>query len=600
MTYLDDTILSIYMAKNKKTPDKKRFPYVWIFIIFIIPILTLFLLPTIYFYTYKDRIFPNVYINKIPVGGLTQELALHKVNTNITNSETLTLTYNEQSFPISLSDLQFSYNIDKTVNEAYSIYRGTEIIDSFFKRLQAPFTPQNITLSYSLDETLLAEHLSVIAGQIAIEPIQPSFEISGNTVSVLPGAPGYNIEPSTIKATIAKSFQQNGPFIISLPVVTEDPSLSENEIVKLQERATTLLNKSINLSHEESIMILKDELLLNLLDANNSYNNQHMSYIIGTIKNEIEKEPQNPVFEYQDGKVEEFIPAIDGIMLDEDEFTKQLSELLLNLENSDKDKAELVIPVLVTKPNIQTGDVNDLGIRELIGKGSSNFAGSIASRVHNIGLGASNFNGVLIPPGEILSFNEIIGDISALTGYKQSYVIRDGKTILGDGGGVCQVSTTLFRAALNAGLPIVERRPHSYRVTYYEQGSPPGLDATIYSPTTDLKIQNDTDHHILVQTLFDKENAQLDFEIYGTSDGRVATVTKPIITSQSPPPEDHYQDDPTLPEGTVKQIDWAAWGAKVQFDYEVTKNGELLHEETFYSNYRPWQAKFLRGTGPSL
>ena len=165
---------------------------------------------------------------------------------------------------------------------------------------------------------------------------------------------------------------------------------------------------------------------------------------------------------------------------------------------------------------------------------------------------------------------------------------------------MCQVSTTLFRAALDAGLPIVSRRAHSYRVTYYEQGTPPGLDATVSSPTTDFKIKNDTPNHILIQTLFDPTNATLAFEIYGTDDGREITLSEPVISSQSPPPEPHYQDDPTLPEGTVKQIDWAAWGAKVQFDYTVTRDGETLQDETFYSNYRPWQAKFLRGTGPAI
>jgi hypothetical protein len=90
------------------------------------------------------------------------------------------------------------------------------------------------------------------------------------------------------------------------------------------------------------------------------------------------------------------------------------------------------------------------------------------------------------------------------------------------------------------------------------------------------------------------------FEIYGTNDGRIATTTKPIITSVSPPPEDLYVDDPTLPLGETKQIDYKAWGAKVNFDYTVEKDGETIYEKTFYSNFRPWQAVFLRGTGPTI
>jgi len=208
----------------------------------------------------------------------------------------------------------------------------------------------------------------------------------------------------------------------------------------------------------------------------------------------------------------------------------------------------------------------------------------------------SKFKGILVPPNEEVSFNNILGDVSSLTGYKAAYVIKDGKTVLGDGGGVCQVSTTLFRALLDAGLPITERRAHAYRVGYYEQGFPPGLDATVYYPTTDLKFKNDTPAYILIQPTINLTDLSLVFEIYGTDDGRVATTTKPVITSQTAPPPDLYVDDPTLPLGTIKQIEHKAWGAKVIFDYKVTRGEETLIDQKFVSNYRAWQAVYLRGT----
>ncbi|MCJ7792631.1 MAG: VanW family protein, partial [Candidatus Marinimicrobia bacterium] len=166
----------------------------------------------------------------------------------------------------------------------------------------------------------------------------------------------------------------------------------------------------------------------------------------------------------------------------------------------------------------------------------------------------------------------------------------------GDGGGVCQVSTTFFRAALAAGLPIIERAPHAYRVYYYEQNSQVVVDATVWEPSPDLKIKNDTPAHILVQTFVNTGQYRLTFEFYGTADGRVATISKSRIWDQTPPPPDLYQDDPTLPAGTTKQIDWSAWGAKVAFDWKVERAEEILQERTFYSSYRPWQAIFLRGT----
>ena len=168
--------------------------------------------------------------------------------------------------------------------------------------------------------------------------------------------------------------------------------------------------------------------------------------------------------------------------------------------------------------------------------------------------------------------------------------------MLGDGGGVCQVSTTVFRAALNAGLTITERKAHAYRVGYYEQDSKPGIDATVYNPTADLKFLNDTENHILIQTKVDTKNMNMSVQIYGTKDDRVASISVPKISSQTPPPATLYVDDPTLPLGQMKQIDWSAWGAKVSFNYKVTKGDETLFEKTFYSNYQPWRAVYLKGT----
>jgi vancomycin resistance protein YoaR len=242
-----------------------------------------------------------------------------------------------------------------------------------------------------------------------------------------------------------------------------------------------------------------------------------------------------------------------------------------------------------------------LGITELIGQGESFYKGSIPGRIHNVILASSRASGVLVGPGEVFSFNETVGDISAATGYKTAYIIKNGRTELGDGGGLCQVSTTLFRAALNAGLEIIERKPHSYRVAYYEQGGfKPGLDATVYAPSVDLKIKNNTDNHILIQAIPDPTNYHLTYEVYGKKDGRNVELSDIRILSQSPAPPPLYQEDPTLKNGEIKQVDFAASGAKTTFDYKVVKNGEVLGASTFVNNFRPWQAVFLYGPGTSV
>ena len=165
---------------------------------------------------------------------------------------------------------------------------------------------------------------------------------------------------------------------------------------------------------------------------------------------------------------------------------------------------------------------------------------------------------------------------------------------------MCQVSTTLFRSVLNAGLPVVERVAHAYRVGYYEQDSPPGFDATVYAPSPDLKFKNDTPAYILITAKADPKSYSLVFELYGASDGRVASITKPVVSNYSAPLPTIYQDDPTLPTGTLKQTDFSAAGARVSFNYTVTRDGETVFQKTFISNYRPWAAVYLRGTGPAI
>ena len=243
------------------------------------------------------------------------------------------------------------------------------------------------------------------------------------------------------------------------------------------------------------------------------------------------------------------------------------------------------------------GNINDFGIIEKIGHGESYYRHSIPSRVHNVELAANKINGLLIPPNSEFSFIKSVGNISRIAGFKSAYVIKDGKTILGDGGGVCQVSTTLFRAILDSGLPITERWAHAYRVGYYEQNSKPGFDATIYAPNKDLKFINNTDSYILIHAWYEHNKKHLIIDIYGHNDGRKVIISPVRVWGIVPPPPPVYQNDPSLPRGVVKQVDWKAWGTKASFRYEVWKDNKLMFKKTFFSDYKPWSDVFLVGVG---
>lgn len=333
------------------------------------------------------------------------------------------------------------------------------------------------------------------------------------------------------------------------------------------------------------------------LKVSYSYNESKLADILGKFAAKIDFPPQEALFRFAGGRVTAFQPSANGQSLDQEGVKKMIrASFILLAKGTLPPSLTIELPIKTLEAKVKTEEANNLGIKELVGRGTSKFLGSDRNRTHNIQLAASRLNGVLVAPEEEFSFNIALGDVSKFTGYKEAYIIKEGRTILGDGGGVCQVSTTFFRAILNAGLPILERHPHSYRVSYYEQGSGPGFDASVYAPGWDLKFKNDTGHYLLVQSSVDLKSATLTFDLYGTKDGRKVTITKPVITNRIPPPEDLYQDDPGLPKGQIKQIERRIEGADVFFTRKVERAVEVLTQETFNSHYQPWRAIYLRGT----
>jgi vancomycin resistance protein YoaR len=327
------------------------------------------------------------------------------------------------------------------------------------------------------------------------------------------------------------------------------------------------------------------------------YNQDKLAKLMEPFQDKIYLAPVDARFSFQNGKVNEFRPSLDGQELNLEALNNKIAAQILTVISVKRPHIfTIIIPIKVLKPTMTTDKVNNLGIQELIGVGTSMFDGSIPNRIYNITLASTRLNGILIKPGETFSFDNALGDVSAFTGYKQAYVIQNGRTVLGDGGGVCQVSTTFFRAALNAGLPIIERNPHAYRVGYYEQDQGPGFDAAIFSPTVDFKFKNDTTRYLLVQTIVDPGTQRLTFELFGTKDNRQVLISQPVITNVTSSPDPLYIDDPTLAKGEIKQVDYAVSGANVYFTRIVKKDGKVILNDKFASYYRAWQAVYMRGT----
>lgn len=345
------------------------------------------------------------------------------------------------------------------------------------------------------------------------------------------------------------------------------------------------------------ILIIQSYLGTISLHPSYLYSSENFKEALTPLIQKYHREAQDALFTFDNGRVTTFRLSSDGQDVDIDSLDKQIQDKIpYILLTERKENFTIPLPLKTIRPRNTIADANDLGIKELIGSGTSLFQHSAESRIFNITHATSKINGLLVAPGEIFSFDKALGDISQETGFRQAYVIQNGKTVLGDGGGVCQVSTTFFRALLNAGVPIIERHAHAYRVGYYEEDSPPGLDATIFSPSVDLRFKNDTGHHILIQAIIDPIQMRLTFNLFGTKDNRIVELTKPVTSNESPAPPPLYQDDPTLPAGVIKQVDFAADGAVSVFSRKVSRDGKILYNDTFVSNYRPWQAIYLRGT----
>jgi vancomycin resistance protein YoaR len=557
--------------------------------------------------TFWQKIYPNIKVAQIPVGGKNKTQALLLIQPQALKPiDKLTFAHNNLHWQIPLAELNFNLLPQKTISQAYLFGRTGNFKKDFQQQLTALTKGINLNYQYQINQQALNSKIASISAQINKPPIPPEIQIikesTGSAIIIQPGQRGQRLQQKVLSQLIDLHLSQLQPAAIKLPVKYLLPEITEKQLQDTKKRAEKLLKKELILANKKQSWTIGDATLIDFLDFQNGYTQDKIASYAAQIAKSIDRQPENALFTFipsidqRTSRVQEFKPSQDGQKLNQQQTIQDLISALKDLESSQEPTMQINLPVEIAKPQISNQDVNNLGIKELIGRGESYFRGSISARIHNIQNASRQINGLLVAPNEVFSLNNALGDVSVQTGYQKAWIIKEGRTVLGDGGGVCQVSTTLFRAALDAGLPIEERRAHDYRVSYYEQNYQVGVDATVYSPHPDLKFKNDTPAHILIQTDIDTANMKATYSLYGTADGRIVAISPSRIWDQTPPPPALYQDDPTLPPGVVKQIDFAAWGAKTSFDWTVKRGGEVLQKQTFYSNYRPWQAVFLRGT----
>ena len=583
----------------------------------------------VYSLSYQDRIFYDVKIGQASFGGLTKDQAKEKLTDLVKNisDQDLTLSYDGQQQKISAKDMQISYDIDKTVENLFSYGRTGNILDRFNQRLSILWNGKKSIAVFSYNKTKTTEILNDLISEVNVLEKDAALKIDNGIITIEKDNFGQELNNAMVYNLFIQEIGYLNDRNIQLVVNVIEPKIYANQLEDVKNQLQNIISQKIVLESANRDFEYGSDKIFKWFDvvavtknqiskknvvraAENPYrpklilNQEQIKIDIGNISGQISKDAIDAKLTIVNGQASVFVSSQDGYKLDIDKTLKLITETLYGRMNvagissegnrSNNSGTEVDLPIETIKPTINNDTINNLGIKELISKGTTSFKKSPANRITNIKVGSSMFNGVLIKPGEEFSTLKTLGDISTTRGFLPELVIKEDSTRPEVGGGLCQVSTTLFRAALNAGLKITERTNHRYRVSYYEP--PVGMDATIYDPAPDLKFVNNTSGYILIQTYI--KGNDLTFEFYGTKDDRKIEISDPVMYDVSSPASPLYIEDASLAPGVTKQKEKAHNGAKASFHYKVTgTDGKVLQEKTFVSTYVPWRAVYLVGPG---
>ena len=554
---------------------------------------------------YSVRILPGVSVWGIDLGGKPIDLAATELNTRLAanfNSAIVQLTDGEKVWAPTASELGLRLDPQATVQAAFQLGRNDP--DAHFNVI---FNGVNRSPVVVFDPLAARAYFNQLAAALNREPIDAGIQLDGLKVVVTSPQSGRVLDVDaalSMLSDMARSLTLSRlvlPFTPRAPKITDASSAAAQLQNMLASNFTLQLENA--LPNEANSWDLTPQQLIGLVKVQPSADGKSLQLGINTdslragladLAKQIDQTSENARFTFNDDtkQLEVIQPAKIGRTLDITETLQRISDAMARGDH------RTTLAVKVQPPDYpDTARAADLGITQLIATGQTSYLGSSKERMTNISAATARFQGIIIKPGETFSFDDYLGDVSLDTGFAEALIIANGQTIKGVGGGVCQVSTTAFRAAFFAGFPIIERWPHAYRVGWYEPGFGPGLDATVFSPLVDFKFKNDTPYHLLIEAYANNQAGRLTFKFYSTNDGRQVTVSDPIIENVVPHPPDKIEEDPTLPAGQRQQVDYAADGADVTVKRTVTRGGVVVSDDTIFTRYQAWQAIYKVGTG---
>ncbi|MCS6940810.1 MAG: peptidoglycan binding domain-containing protein [Roseiflexus sp.] len=556
----------------------------------------------VYLYrSYEGRIYPNVSIQGIAVGEMTPDQAEAALRARYETflRQPVVITYGDRQWTPTLDDLGMTFDFHSAVKRAYNVGRGHGLINNVQEIAAIWQHGFEVPLRVSYDETRAQAYLARLAREIERAPADAQVRLDGERVAIVGAVIGRQVLVDATLAQLSQQLQALAPATIPLQTRELPPRLDDATVAAARSQIETILQGPVvlrvgNRVYEWTVRDLADMIIIERIPSAEgdqievTLDQRALEQRLRQIAAETEKPGTRPRVAWNDGNLKITRPGKPGLRLDE---ARARDMVLAALMGRDR---VLELPMVPTDPPVTEANLHQLGIRELVSVGKSDFTGSAPYRVHNIGVGMQLLNGLLIAPGEEFSFNKNIGQINAANGFVEGAAIIQNRTQQEFGGGICQDSTTLFRAAFWAGLPITERWGHSFYISWYDKyalgprGNGPGLDATIFTGGPDLKFVNDTGAWLLIQAWSDPKTGVAQIELYGTRPNRTVDLTHKVYDHTPAPTEPVFVADPKVPQGTIKHTDKARGGMTIDVYRLVVENGVPRPPELFRTRFRPW------------
>jgi len=567
---------------------------------------------------FAGRIFPGVSVAGVDLSGLSPNDAALKLSQTLSypNNGKVLFRDADKVWVASPAELGMVFDPSASAVAAYEHGRSGGLFGALAGQVGAVGLGADVSPVVIFDQRVAYNYLQNIASQVNQPVVEASLRLEGTNVAASPGQLGRLVNLDATLIYLGAQLQSFRDGEVPLVIAEAAPKLLD--VSSQAEAARGIISQPLTITVPNyrqgdpgpwtyDIPVVANMLGVNVVEVGGAaqmqvgLNPTALRQTLSELKIYVDRQSTNARFTFNDetGQIESIASSSGGRVMDVEASITAINDALLRGEHT------VNLSVSETQPAVaDTATGADLGITQQITAYTTYFYGSSNERIQNIIAATEQFHGVLVAPGETFSMGNTLGDVSLENGFAEALIIYGGRTIKGVGGGVCQVSTTLFRSVFFAGFPVIERYSHAYRVSYYEKDisnnvdpNLAGLDATVYFPLVDFKFKNDTPYWLLMETYVNVETRTLTWKLYSTSDGRSVTWDTTGPSNVVPAPAPLFEENSELNKNQIHQVDYAAQGADVNVTRTVWRDGQIYFSDQFQTHYQPWQAVCEYGPG---